>query len=95
MKYMEEILSYYYEKFHSSLEYRRLSDYRKMNSEKGNFGWRIFSGYRQKQFLARMLPRVTEEGRKTLSKVLIIVIIKFLHYLYGKKIMFIIFKIAN
>ncbi|KAL8485027.1 hypothetical protein ACS0TY_027360 [Phlomoides rotata] len=64
-KKMGAILSYYYRKFHSSSEYCRWCDCRKMKSLRR----RMFSGSRKQEVVSRMLPRLEEERRKALLDV--------------------------
>ncbi|XP_006855508.2 uncharacterized protein LOC18445307 isoform X1 [Amborella trichopoda] len=68
-KEMGDILSYYYGKFYRSDAHRRWAECRKIRSRKCIHGQRIFTGWRQQEILARLLPHTTEESGNTLIEV--------------------------
>ncbi|XP_071737290.1 uncharacterized protein [Rutidosis leptorrhynchoides] len=68
-KNIGEILSYYYGDFYRNDEYKRWSDCRKSRGKKCVLGQRIFSGLRQQEFLARLVPRVSQECQNSLLEV--------------------------
>ncbi|XP_038715552.1 uncharacterized protein LOC120009159 [Tripterygium wilfordii] len=68
-KEMGDILSYYYGEFYRSDKYRRWSDCWKTKCKKYIRGRRIFTGWRLKEFLARLHPHVPEEFQSALPEV--------------------------
>ncbi|KAF5739861.1 hypothetical protein HS088_TW12G01072 [Tripterygium wilfordii] len=68
-KEMGDILSYYYGEFYRSEKYQRWSDCRKTKCKKYIRGRRIFTGWRLKQFLARLHPHVPQEFQSALPEV--------------------------
>ncbi|CAB4315635.1 unnamed protein product [Prunus armeniaca] len=67
-KDMGEILSFYYGKFYRSESHRRWSECRKIRRKKCITGEKIFTGWRQRELLSRLVPHVAEEFQKTLSE---------------------------
>lgn len=67
---MGEILSFYYGKFYRSESHHRWSECRKIRRKKCITGEKIFTGWRQRELLSRLVPHVAEEFQKTLSEVL-------------------------
>ncbi|KAB2604765.1 hypothetical protein D8674_041381 [Pyrus ussuriensis x Pyrus communis] len=67
-KAMGEILSFYYGKFYGSDAYRRWSECRKSRRKKCILGEKIFTGWRQRELLSRIIPHVSEESQKSLSE---------------------------
>ncbi|XP_068342199.1 uncharacterized protein [Pyrus communis] len=67
-KAMGEILSFYYGKFYRSDAYRRWSECRKSRRKKCILGEKIFTGWRQRELLSRIIPHVSEESQKSLSE---------------------------
>ncbi|XP_074572241.1 uncharacterized protein LOC141828648 [Curcuma longa] len=65
-KKMGDILSYYYGKFYRSDAYRRWSACRKLKSRRSILGHRIFTGWRQQEFLSRVLPKMPKDVHDTL-----------------------------
>ncbi|KAG6481232.1 uncharacterized protein LOC122014674 [Zingiber officinale] len=65
-KEMGDILSYYYGKFYRSDAYRRWSACRKLKSRRCILGHRIFTGWRQQEFLSRVLPKVPKDAHDAL-----------------------------
>ncbi|KAF5774167.1 putative transcription regulator Homeodomain-LIKE family [Helianthus annuus] len=68
-KKVGDILSYYYGSFYRSDEYKRWSERRKARRKRWIMGQRIFSGVRQQEFLARLVPRVSQECQNELLEV--------------------------
>ncbi|XP_021974691.1 uncharacterized protein LOC110869774 [Helianthus annuus] len=68
-KGMPNVLSYYYGKFYRSDEHRKWSLYRKKRSRKSIPGKRIFSGWRRHELLSRLLTKVTDECKSSLTQV--------------------------
>eukprot|EP00268_Persea_americana_P027123 TRINITY_DN26600_c0_g1_i1.p1 TRINITY_DN26600_c0_g1~~TRINITY_DN26600_c0_g1_i1.p1 ORF type:complete len:935 (+),score=194.86 TRINITY_DN26600_c0_g1_i1:172-2976(+) len=68
-KGMGDILSFYYGKFYRSEGNRRWSECRKMRSRRCIYGQRIFTGWRQQELLARLLPHTSENCANTLLEV--------------------------
>lgn len=68
-KDMGKILSLYYGKFYGSDAYRRWSDSRKIKRKKCVTGRKIFTGWRQQEFLSRLFTHVSEEVQNTLLEV--------------------------
>ncbi|XP_021291361.1 uncharacterized protein LOC110421952 isoform X2 [Herrania umbratica] len=68
-KKMRDILSFYYGKFYGSEKYCRWSECRKMRRRRCIYGQRIFTGWRQQELLARLLPNMSEECQNTLPEV--------------------------
>ncbi|OVA04321.1 SANT domain [Macleaya cordata] len=68
-KEMGDILSFYYGKFYRSDGHRKWLECRKRRSRKRIHGQRIFTGWRQQEFLSRLLPRVAEKCQNTLVEV--------------------------
>ncbi|KAG0501101.1 hypothetical protein HPP92_001173 [Vanilla planifolia] len=66
LKRMGDILSFYYGEFFRSNAYRRWSESRKRRSKRCIHGHRIFTGWRQQEFLSRVLPTVNKEVQPTL-----------------------------
>ncbi|XP_034222829.1 uncharacterized protein LOC117633222 isoform X1 [Prunus dulcis] len=67
-KDMGEILSFYYGKFYRSESHRRWSECRKIRRKKCITGEKIFTGWRQRELLSRLVPQVPEEFQRTLSE---------------------------
>ncbi|PWA87146.1 hypothetical protein CTI12_AA134490 [Artemisia annua] len=68
-KKVGEILAYYYGIFYKSDEYIRWSDCRKSRGKKCKLGPRLFSGLRLQEFIARLVPHVSEECKNSLMEV--------------------------
>ncbi|XVF31355.1 hypothetical protein REPUB_Repub16aG0138600 [Reevesia pubescens] len=60
-KEMGDILSFYYGAFYRSDRYHRWSDGQKKRSRKNIYGRKIFTGWRQQEFLSRLLTHVPDE----------------------------------
>ncbi|XP_074587227.1 uncharacterized protein LOC141843096 [Curcuma longa] len=65
-KNMGDILSYYYGKFYRSDAYNRWLECRKLKSRRCIFGHRIFTGWRQQEFVSRVLPKISKDAQDTL-----------------------------
>ncbi|KAM0951111.1 putative transcription factor MYB/SANT family [Dioscorea sansibarensis] len=59
-KGMGDILSYYYGKFYKSDAHRRWTEGRKIRSRRCIHGARILTGWRQQEFLSRLLPSMKD-----------------------------------
>ncbi|XP_076907513.1 uncharacterized protein LOC143563994 [Bidens hawaiensis] len=68
-KKIGDILAYYYGSFYSSNEYKRWSNRRERRGKRCIMGQRIFSGLRQQEFLARLVPHVSQECLNDLLEV--------------------------
>lgn len=69
-KKMGDILFFYYTKFYMSTEYSRWSTFTRGRKGKCEYGEWLLSGLRQKELLSRLLPRVSEECKRTLREVI-------------------------
>ncbi|URE42037.1 hypothetical protein MUK42_15791 [Musa troglodytarum] len=67
-KKMGDILSHYYGNFYKSDAYCRWSECRKIRSRRCILGHRIFTGWRQQEFLSRVLPRIPKDVQHTLME---------------------------
>ncbi|CAL9768618.1 unnamed protein product [Musa acuminata subsp. burmannicoides] len=67
-KKMGDILSHYYGNFYKSEAYCRWSECRKIRSRRCILGHRIFTGWRQQEFLSRVLPRIPKDVQHTLME---------------------------
>ncbi|PIA61522.1 hypothetical protein AQUCO_00300802v1 [Aquilegia coerulea] len=68
-KEIGDVLSYYYGRFYRSNDYHRWSECRKMKNRKCILGQRIFTGWRQHEFLSRLFSHSSEECQHTLSEI--------------------------
>ncbi|XP_076911305.1 uncharacterized protein LOC143569223 [Bidens hawaiensis] len=68
-KKIGDILAYYYGSFYMSSEYKRWSKRRERRGKRCIMGQRIFSGLRQQEFLARLVPHVSQECLNDLLEV--------------------------
>ncbi|KAK1417895.1 hypothetical protein QVD17_27030 [Tagetes erecta] len=68
-KKMGDILSYYYGNFYRSDGYKRWTECRKLRGKRCILGQRIFSGLRQREFLSRLVPHVSQECQNRLLEV--------------------------
>eukprot|EP01018_Ginkgo_biloba_P018304 Gb_24098 [translate_table: standard] len=68
-KEIGDILSYYYGKFFGTESYCRWAEFRKTRSRKCIQGQRIFSGWRQQELVARLLPHIPEHSKHEVPKV--------------------------
>lgn len=69
-KTMGDILRFYYGKFYSSEPQRKWVEWRKDKRRRRIIGYRIFTGVRQQEFLARLLPVSTEYIQDRLNELL-------------------------
>ncbi|XP_076899837.1 uncharacterized protein LOC143553820 [Bidens hawaiensis] len=68
-KGMPNVMSYYYGKFYRSSEHQKWSVYKKKRGRKPIPGKRIFCGWRRHELLSRLLPKVTDECKNSLTQV--------------------------
>lgn len=68
-KEMGDILAHYYGKFFNTESYCRWAESRKTRSRKCIQGQRIFSGWRQKELLARLFPDIPEHLKHEIPEV--------------------------
>eukprot|EP00253_Pinus_taeda_P022882 PITA_22882 len=68
-KEMGDILAHYYGKFFNTESYCRWAESRKTRSRKRIQGQRIFSGWRQKELLARLFPDIPEHLKHEIPEV--------------------------
>ncbi|BBH10390.1 hypothetical protein Prudu_023163 [Prunus dulcis] len=67
-KEMGDILSFYYGTFYTSDGYRRWSECRKLKSRRCIHGKKIFTGWRQKELVSRLIPHVSKECQDMLME---------------------------
>ncbi|KAI7744857.1 hypothetical protein M8C21_017454 [Ambrosia artemisiifolia] len=68
-KTVGDILAYYYGSFYRSDEYKRWTGCKKLRGKRCIMGQRIFRGVRQQEFLARLVPKVSQECQNDLLEV--------------------------